>query len=194
MLSPSFIPCSFLIYSTLRSAFSQSPQRKFYGIFLIKTMQKSSNLKTVQNIILFFSLHPVLWNKGLEVKRITFDRILLYWKVSMNNPRDVGWDMTDPSILENCTLCGRGNCCSSSSFRKGRLSQLSPAWGMAVSPGDPADESLRSVRQCCVSCSAAGCVPESFSETLSSLTRLENEWRVTCLCDISQDWIMTFIL
>lgn len=84
MLSPSFIPRSFLIYSTLRSAFSQSPQRKFYGIFLIKTMQKSSNLKTVQNILLFFSLHPVLWNKGLAVKRITFDRILLYWKVSMN--------------------------------------------------------------------------------------------------------------
>lgn len=58
----------------------------------------------------------------------------------MNNPRDVGWDMTDPPILENCTFCRRGNCCSSSALRKGRLPQPSPAWGMAVSPEDQADE------------------------------------------------------
>lgn len=129
-------------------------------------MQQFLSLKTVKNI-LFFSLHknckqlfyPVLWNKGLGVKRITFDRILLYWKVSVNNPRGVGWDLTDPPILENCILSRRGNCCSSFALRKSRLPQVSPAWGMAVSPEDCIEEGLRSVGQCCVvTCPAAGCV------------------------------------
>lgn len=64
--------------------------------FLSKTMQKSFSLKTVKNIFLIFfflfyftkiasCFSPVLWIKGLGVRRITFDRILLYWKVSVSD-------------------------------------------------------------------------------------------------------------
>lgn len=73
MLSPSFIPYGFLIYSTQKSAFLHSPQKKFYGIF----DQDNGEIFESQESEKYFSFfsfqklqavfYPVLWNKGLEV-------------------------------------------------------------------------------------------------------------------------------
>lgn len=158
MLSPSFVPYSFLIYSTQRSAFLQSPQRKFYGIFdqdnaeifASQDSAKYSSFFPLQKLQTVF--YPVPGNKGLGVKRVEFDRILLYWKVSMNNPRDIVWDKTDPPVLENCAEEGivvlhlhweRASC--HRSLLRGEwlcllrttLMRASGPWGSAVLPALP---------------------------------------------------------
>lgn len=152
MLSPSFIPYNFLIYFTQRSAFLLSPQRKFYGIFdqdnaeifASQDSAKYSSFFSLQKLQAVF--YPVLWNKGLGVKKVTFDRTLLHWEVSMSTPRDIAWDMTDHQEegIVVLRLHGERAGCHSSllggewlCLLRTNLTRASGPWGSAVLPALP---------------------------------------------------------
>lgn len=181
MLSLSFCPYNFPIY-TARKCTSFLPHHS-KAIFICIVVQENATISEHQDSEKYFSfkkksfkkmqsdVNPVWWTKGLGVERITFGRIVLYWKVTVSVSGESVWGLADLPSLENHCPC-RSKLLLFICIVKDKEPLICLAWGMAVSPEDQGVGSavLPSAQQCvCSGWSQLGA--ERLSQRLSTERR-----------------------